>query len=151
MNECDELIPVTESRKRRRSFRYSSRRVLDRSRLKRLTKARGCELTSVTRTLSYPSLIEGEVCASKGPSFQSPGFVPVEISEEGRKETSNADHIKDSDYHKTCEDCKLLGRLLLRGLERGAPLELVWSSGLLVCKWGSWVLDRELGSASRCI
>ena len=103
MNDCDEVIPTTVSRKKRRgsAFRYSSRRVLDRSRLKRLARERGCEVTSVTKTLSYPSLTEGQDCTSEGPSFQSLGLVPVEveISEEGRKETSIVDHIKDSKYH----------------------------------------------------
>ena len=72
MNDCDELFLATESRKKRRGFgsRFSSKKVLHRSRLKRLAKARGCEVTSMTRTLSYPSLIQGEVCASVGPSCQ---------------------------------------------------------------------------------
>ena len=109
MNDCNELIPTTESRKKSRGsgFRFSSKRVLDRSRLKRLAKARGCEVTSVTRTLSYLSLIQVEVCASVGPSYQSPGLVTFDESEEDRKETSNVDHIKDSEYRKTVSSFRL--------------------------------------------
>ena len=83
--------------------------MLDRSRLKRLARERGCELKSVTKTLNYPSLIEGQVCTSEGPSIQSPGLVPVEveISEEGRKEASNTDHIKDSECHMTVSRFRL--------------------------------------------
>jgi hypothetical protein len=108
MNECDELFPATESRKKKRGsgFRFSSKKVLDRSRLKRLAKARGCEVTSVTRTLSYPSLIPSEVCfsdfhGSARTSCDSPVLVSIAESEEERKGTSNIDHIKDCEYPKT--------------------------------------------------
>ena len=109
MNDCDVEIPATESRKKKRGsgFRFSSSRLLDRSRLKRLAKARGCEVTSVTRTLSYPSLIQGEVCKSVDPSCQTLGLVPFDISEEGRMETNNVDHIKDSEHHKSISRFRL--------------------------------------------
>ena len=66
MNKCDELFLAIESRKKKKGFgfRFSSKKVLDRFRLKRLTKARGYEVTSVIRTLSYLSLIPSEVCIS---------------------------------------------------------------------------------------
>ena len=65
-------------------------------------------MTSLTRTLSYPSLIQGEVCASVGPSCQSPSRVTLDKSEEDRKETSNVDHIEDSKYHKSVSNFRLL-------------------------------------------
>ena len=107
MSDCDEVIPVTESRKKRRqsSFRFSSKRVLDRSKLKRLAKARSCDVTTVTRTLSYPSLMPSEVVASdfygsEATSCKLPDLLTVQEFEEEREETANVDHIKDSKTHK---------------------------------------------------
>jgi hypothetical protein len=108
MNECDESFPATESRKKKRGsgFRFSSKKVLDHYRLKRLAKARDCEVTSVTRTLSYPSLIPNEVCASDfhgsaTTSCESLVLVTVDEFEEERKETSNVVYFKESEYPKT--------------------------------------------------
>ena len=108
MNDCDELIPITESRKKKRGFgfRFSSKRVLDRSRLKKLAKARVCEVPSVTQTLSYPILIPSIVCASDFhgsavTSCESLVLVTVDEFEEERKEVRNVDHIKDSEYYKS--------------------------------------------------
>jgi hypothetical protein len=61
MNERDEAIESTETRKKRRrsGFRYSSKKVLECSRVKRETaKVGGVQFKSVTRTLSYPSEID---------------------------------------------------------------------------------------------
>ena len=108
MSDCDEVIPVTESRKKRRgsNFRFSSKRVLDRSRLKRLAKARNCDVTTVTRTLSYPSLMPSEVGASDfygsaTTSCKLPDLLIVQELEEERKETANVGYTKDSENHKT--------------------------------------------------
>ena len=108
MSDCDEVILVTESRKKRRgsSFRFSSKKVLNRSRLKRLAKARGCDVTTITRMQSYPSLIPSEVgtsdfYGSAATSCKSPDLLTVQELEEERKETTNVDHIKDSENHKT--------------------------------------------------
>jgi hypothetical protein len=107
MNECDESSPAKESRKKRRGsgFRYSSKKELERSRLTRLAKAKSCEVTSVTRTLCYPSLIPSELCVSDihgsaSTSCDSPVLVSFDKYEEERKETSNVDHFKDSEYPK---------------------------------------------------
>jgi hypothetical protein len=56
MNEGGGLIPSREARKKRRGsgFRYSSKKDLDRSKLKRSAKTRASELASVTKALSYP-------------------------------------------------------------------------------------------------
>ena len=115
MSDCDEAIPVTESRKKRRgsSFRFSSKRVLNRSRLKRLSKARGSEVTSVTRTLSYPSLIPSEVggsenLASVTTASISPDLLTVQEFEEEREETAIIDLIKDSEIYKTVSNSSLL-------------------------------------------
>jgi hypothetical protein len=64
MNEGDELIPTTVTRKKKRStgFRFSSKKALECSKLTRLSKARGCDFTSVTRTLLYPSSLPSELC-----------------------------------------------------------------------------------------
>ena len=61
MNEGSKAIEFTETRKKRRqpAFRFSSRKVLERSRLKRESaKAGGCQFDSVRKALSYPS----EIC-----------------------------------------------------------------------------------------
>jgi DNA-binding transcriptional MerR regulator len=56
MNEGDGSILSKETRKRKRGsgFRYSSKKVLERSKLKRAAKSRGSELASVTKALSFP-------------------------------------------------------------------------------------------------
>ena len=114
MSDCDEVIPVTESRKKRRtsSFRFSSKRVLNRSRLKRLSKARGCEVTSITMTLSYPGLIPSEVGVSENlvsvaTTCKSLDLLAVQEFEEEREETANVDLIKDSEMHKTVRSFSL--------------------------------------------
>jgi hypothetical protein len=55
MNEGGGLIPSREARKKRRrsGFRYSSKKDLERSKLKRAAKTRASELASVTKALSY--------------------------------------------------------------------------------------------------
>jgi DNA-binding transcriptional MerR regulator len=83
MNEGDESFP-TMKKKRGSGFRYSSKKVLERSRLTRLAKARGCEVTSVTRMLSYPSSIPSELCirdihsCATSSSCKSPILVSVD-------------------------------------------------------------------------
>jgi hypothetical protein len=107
MKECDESINATGSRRKKRGsgFRFSSQKVLDRSRLTRLAKARVCEVKSVTRTLSYPSLIPSEVCVRDihgivGTSTESPTLASVNEFEEERKETSKVDQLNASEYPK---------------------------------------------------
>jgi hypothetical protein len=56
MNEGDVSIESTTKKKRRSRFRYSSKKALDRSKVKRRTaKVLGIQIESVTRALSYPS------------------------------------------------------------------------------------------------
>jgi hypothetical protein len=107
MKECNESINATGSRKKKRrsGFRFSSQKVLDRSRLTRLAKARVCEIKSVTRTLSFPSLNPSEVCFSDiqciaGASCESPVLASIDEFEEERKEASKVDQLKASDYPK---------------------------------------------------
>jgi hypothetical protein len=60
MDEGDESIESTETRKKKRrsGFRYSSKKELERSRVKRRTaKVVGIQFESVTKALSYPSEI----------------------------------------------------------------------------------------------
>jgi hypothetical protein len=56
MNEGGGLIPSREARKKKRGsrFRYSSKKDLECSKLKRAAKTRTSELASVTKALSYP-------------------------------------------------------------------------------------------------
>ena len=57
MNELDEALVSTETRKKKRrlGFRYSSRKVLQHSRVKRETsKVGGFQLESVIKALSFP-------------------------------------------------------------------------------------------------
>ena len=96
MNEYDELFPTTKSRKKKRGsgFRFLSKKVLDHSRLKKLAKAKGCEVTSVTRMLSYPSLIPSEVCfgdfyGSAATSCDSLVLISIDELEEERKEMTS--------------------------------------------------------------
>jgi hypothetical protein len=70
MNEGGGLIPSRETRKKRRrlGFRYSSKKDLERSKLKRAAKTRASELASVTKALSYPrAQSSGGVSGSGGP------------------------------------------------------------------------------------
>lgn len=57
MNEGDGSIPSKETRKKKRGsgLRYSNKKDLDCSRLKRATKSKGSELATVPKALSYPS------------------------------------------------------------------------------------------------
>jgi DNA-binding transcriptional MerR regulator len=56
MNEGGGFIPSREVRKKKRGsgFRYSSKKDLERSKLKRAAKTRASELASITKALSYP-------------------------------------------------------------------------------------------------
>jgi hypothetical protein len=56
MNEGDGSNPAREARKKKRGsgFRYSSKKDLERSKLKRAAKSRESDLASVTKALSYP-------------------------------------------------------------------------------------------------
>jgi DNA-binding transcriptional MerR regulator len=59
MNEGDEFIPSIVTRKKRRGsgFRFSSKKDLECSKLKRTARASGSELASVKKALSYPSTL----------------------------------------------------------------------------------------------
>jgi hypothetical protein len=64
MSEADGSIPTTVTRKRRRGsgFRYSSKKVLQRSRVRReAAKGRALELGSVRKALSYPVDLLSEI------------------------------------------------------------------------------------------
>jgi DNA-binding transcriptional MerR regulator len=70
MNEGEESIPSTVTRKKRRGsgFRFSSKKNLERSKLNRIARASGSELASVKKALSYPStLSSGSAVGSGGP------------------------------------------------------------------------------------
>jgi hypothetical protein len=70
MNERGGLIPSRETRKKRRrsGFRYSSKKDLECSKLKRAAQTRASELVSVTKALSYQrALSSGGVSGSGGP------------------------------------------------------------------------------------
>jgi hypothetical protein len=70
MNEGGGLIPSREARKKKRGsgFRYSSKKNLEHSRLKRAAKTRASELASITKALSYPrAQSSGGVSGSGGP------------------------------------------------------------------------------------
>jgi hypothetical protein len=56
MNKGGGLILSREARKKKRGsgFRYSSKKDLERSKLKKAAKTRASELASVTKALSYP-------------------------------------------------------------------------------------------------
>ena len=78
MSEADRTIPTTVTWKRRRGsgFRYSSKKILERSRLrKEATKGRVLELGSVRKALSYPVDLLSEIGVvdlgdySNGPMF----------------------------------------------------------------------------------
>jgi hypothetical protein len=70
MNERSGFIPSREARKKKRGsgFRYSSKKDLECSKLKRASKTRASELASVTKALSYPiAQSNGGVSGSGGP------------------------------------------------------------------------------------
>ena len=56
MNERGGFIPSREARKKKKGsrFRYSSKKDLEHSKLKRAAKTRALELASITKALSYP-------------------------------------------------------------------------------------------------
>jgi hypothetical protein len=97
MNEGDEPLPSTETRKRRRGsgFRYSSKKDLECSRVKmRIAKARIFELASVTKALSYPrGLSSGCAAGSGGPHC----FDIVEEHDGESMELSHGNVIIDGD------------------------------------------------------
>jgi hypothetical protein len=106
MNEGDESFPSTETRKRNRcfGFKYSSKKALERSRVMRRTiKAGGSKFTTVTKALSYPSVLVNEIrindhhdfaIGSRGP----PLFESVDELKGKRKEMSYGDAISDKEY-----------------------------------------------------
>jgi hypothetical protein len=71
MNEGSGLIPSRETKKRRRrsGFRYSSKKDLERSKLKRAAKTRASKLASVTKALSYPRAQSSGVVSGLGGPF----------------------------------------------------------------------------------
>lgn len=73
MNEGDESIPSTKTRKKKRgsSYRYSNKKDLERSKLKRLaTKARRFKLATIRKELLYPSMqSSGSTGVSCGPHY----------------------------------------------------------------------------------
>jgi hypothetical protein len=72
MNEGGGFIPSKEARKKNRGsgFRYSNKKDLERSKLKRAPKTRASELVSVTKALSYPrAQSSGGVSGSSGPFY----------------------------------------------------------------------------------
>jgi DNA-binding transcriptional MerR regulator len=69
MNEGDESIPSTVTRKKRRGsgFRYSSKKDLERSKVKRrIAKANGSDLASVIKALSYSRELSSGCAARSG-------------------------------------------------------------------------------------
>jgi hypothetical protein len=67
MNVLGESVPSTEIRKKKRGsrFRYSSKKVLERSRLsKKTAKACGSEFTTVAKALAFSSETDHPDCAT---------------------------------------------------------------------------------------
>jgi hypothetical protein len=72
MNERSGFISSREARKKKRGsgFRYSRKKDLERSKLKRAAKTRASELASITKALSYPiAQSSGGVSGSGGPFY----------------------------------------------------------------------------------
>jgi predicted peroxiredoxin len=76
MNDLGELVPSTETRKKKRGsgFRYSSKKAVDHSRLaKKTAKAGGSEFTTVAKVLTFSSALSSEIdhsdCVSGGRNF----------------------------------------------------------------------------------
>jgi hypothetical protein len=71
MNEGDGSIPSRETRKKKRGsgFRYSNKKDLECSKLKRAAKSRGSELASITKALSYPCALSSGGVPSLGGLF----------------------------------------------------------------------------------
>jgi hypothetical protein len=64
MSDLDELVPSTETRKKKRGsgFRFSSKKVIDSSRLaKKTTKAGGSEFNTVAKVLTFSSALSSEI------------------------------------------------------------------------------------------
>jgi hypothetical protein len=64
MSALGELVPSTETRKKKRGsgFRFSSKKVIDRSRLaKKTAKAGGSESSVVAKVLTFSSALSSEI------------------------------------------------------------------------------------------
>jgi hypothetical protein len=64
MSALGELVPSTETRKKKRGsgFRFSSKKVIDRSRLaKKTAKAGGSESSTVAKVLTFSSALSSEI------------------------------------------------------------------------------------------
>jgi hypothetical protein len=64
MSDLGELVPSTETRKKKRGsgFRFLSKKVIDRSRLaKKTTKAGGSEFNTVVKVLTFSSALSSEI------------------------------------------------------------------------------------------
>ena len=98
MSEADGTIPTTVTRKRKRGtgFRYSSKKVLERSRVRReAAKGRVLEFGSMKKALSYPVDLLSEIgvvdlaeCCTG--SFQQLSLHSVDENLEVRTDTSLA-------------------------------------------------------------
>ena len=86
MNEGVEAVLTTESRKKRRrsGFRFSSRKVLEQSRVKRKTsRASECQFESVKKALLYPGEICGIVHHNCAAGSSSPPCLESVLEHEG--------------------------------------------------------------------
>ena len=84
MNEIDEAIVSTRKKRRRSGFRYSSKKDLQRSRVRRETsKVGGIQLESVRKALSFPIEIVDTVHHDFAPGSSLQPFPDIVEEHEG--------------------------------------------------------------------
>ena len=96
MNELDEAIVSTRKKRRRSGFRYSSKKVLQRLRVRReSSKVGGVQLESVRKALSFPSEIVDTVHHDFAPGSSLQPFPDiVEEHEDDKIELTCGDAIR---------------------------------------------------------
>jgi hypothetical protein len=93
MNEGGGLIPSREARKKKRGsgFRYSSKKDLECSKVKKVAKTSASELASVTKALSYPRAQSSGGVSGSGGSFCLQGVKEQEGDEVDLRQCNSMD------------------------------------------------------------
>jgi hypothetical protein len=125
MSEADGTIPTTATRKRKRGsgFKFSTKKVLERSKLsKEIAKDRVLELGSVRKALTYPSSLLNEIgvvdladCSTG--SFGKISLHSVDESEEEKTDAGLGNVVSDVECCNivsiivSCLECLILSLL----------------------------------------
>ena len=98
MNEEDGTIPSRETKKKKKRgsrFRYSNKKDLECSKLKRAAKSRGSKLTYVIKALSYPRAQSSGGVSGLGGPFYLEG---IKEQDGDQKDLSQSNSIVEGEY-----------------------------------------------------